>query len=501
VWHGTVLSILWQRHYKARPKRAALHEVPHGVYRGLFPQSEETTEAKGRDNVSDGLSEKPREIKLGSDGRCECNAASQCPLGRTGMAYRCTKEELLAAGCEVAWPAPADPATPGRAESTKYRKKPVVIEAVQWDETTTTKLLLENMGMRATRCEGHVSRPDECTNLVIVTPEGLMHADKGDWIIKGIKGEFYPCKPDIFAATYEPAAAPAPPGLTAADVQQVPRYFPADTGVMTRLEDNHVPSLCSSGGWVRHTDYAKLAADRQRLVEERDQLSAKIADYDNPQTVQELAIAHQGGYRAEVRRLTEELDYAKKVATDRQQLALDNRRLTEERDRQGDEVCRLNLDRNELQADNRRFTEENERLNTSLKTLAEKCANNDAEWKQAMDTLGRTAEERDKLTEEVAGLRRELEEVKSGYDTLNRNWDAVHQSAMGPIRRAVGDPDASVPEIVGKIEALRAAREADQRVMGEIDLIVYGPWSKGAQGALQAIKEVLAAAALTKGGQ
>ena len=38
----------------------------------------------------------------------------------------------------------------------------------------------------------------------IHTLEGVMRADPGDWIIKGIKGEFYPCKPDIFAATYEP---------------------------------------------------------------------------------------------------------------------------------------------------------------------------------------------------------------------------------------------------------------------------------------------------------
>jgi len=41
--------------------------------------------------------------------------------------------------------------------------------------------------------------------LVILTREGAMRADVGDWIIKGVQGEFYPCKPDIFAATYEPA--------------------------------------------------------------------------------------------------------------------------------------------------------------------------------------------------------------------------------------------------------------------------------------------------------
>lgn len=42
-------------------------------------------------------------------------------------------------------------------------------------------------------------------NLFIATLEGEMRADKGDWIIKGVQGEVYPCKPDIFAATYEAA--------------------------------------------------------------------------------------------------------------------------------------------------------------------------------------------------------------------------------------------------------------------------------------------------------
>ena len=55
----------------------------------------------------------------------------------------------------------------------KFRKKPVVIEAMQ----------------------------------LVGTLEGVMQAKPGDWIIRGVQGEFYPCKPDIFAATYEPADA------------------------------------------------------------------------------------------------------------------------------------------------------------------------------------------------------------------------------------------------------------------------------------------------------
>lgn len=76
----------------------------------------------------------------------------------------------------------------------KFRKKPVVIEAVQFTKENLAELL-DFVGQL---------KSDEEGNLAIETPEGTMWADPGDWIIKGVKGEFYPCKPDIFAATYEP---------------------------------------------------------------------------------------------------------------------------------------------------------------------------------------------------------------------------------------------------------------------------------------------------------
>ena len=79
----------------------------------------------------------------------------------------------------------------------KFRKKPVVIESIQFDG--------ENATEAAKFCGVMCSGPDvtPVTFLDIHTLEGVMRADIGDWIIKGIKGEFYPCKPDIFAATYE----------------------------------------------------------------------------------------------------------------------------------------------------------------------------------------------------------------------------------------------------------------------------------------------------------
>ena len=85
----------------------------------------------------------------------------------------------------------------------KFRKKPVVIEAIKWDGTLQTLKLLQSMGMENSSYSADYFRQDGISELKIETLEGLHNADLGDWIIKGVKGEFYPCKPDIFALTYE----------------------------------------------------------------------------------------------------------------------------------------------------------------------------------------------------------------------------------------------------------------------------------------------------------
>lgn len=83
----------------------------------------------------------------------------------------------------------------------KFRKKPVVIEAMQLDGENPYALVpWINDGIDPTA--NTVVRVDY-KSLVIRTLEGDMRATHGDWIIKGVQGEFYPCKPDIFSATYE----------------------------------------------------------------------------------------------------------------------------------------------------------------------------------------------------------------------------------------------------------------------------------------------------------
>lgn len=98
----------------------------------------------------------------------------------------------------------------------KYRKKPVVIDAVQltwenWSEMFEFAGVGKLADNKPTGCyvgadgvalpEGQTS---EKMGLLIPTLEGLMLACQNDYVIRGVKGELYPCKPDIFEATYEP---------------------------------------------------------------------------------------------------------------------------------------------------------------------------------------------------------------------------------------------------------------------------------------------------------
>lgn len=84
----------------------------------------------------------------------------------------------------------------------KFRKKPVVIEAWRWSPDEPPTRWPEWLDKAAVA--GKVQLAGAHTdNLRIDTLEGQMTACPGDWIIRGVKGELYPCKPDIFEATYE----------------------------------------------------------------------------------------------------------------------------------------------------------------------------------------------------------------------------------------------------------------------------------------------------------
>jgi hypothetical protein len=130
---------------------------------------------------------------------------------------------------------------------TKFRKKPVVIEAMRWNGSAeaagpiiswalssggTIRYWGDGSELANPNCptaEYHATHhycpscpfTSEKASLRVDTLEGTMRADVGDYIIRGVQGEFYPCKPDIFEATYEAVEVPE---LTAAENAEVIRF-------------------------------------------------------------------------------------------------------------------------------------------------------------------------------------------------------------------------------------------------------------------------------------
>lgn len=103
----------------------------------------------------------------------------------------------------------------------KFRKKPVVIEAVQVSkrmDITSPQWLAEAITRNDVILHGMGKFTRDMPWVEISTLEGTMRAEIGDWIIQGVAGELYPCKPEIFSKTYEPAdAAPTAPAQAEQD--------------------------------------------------------------------------------------------------------------------------------------------------------------------------------------------------------------------------------------------------------------------------------------------
>ena len=90
----------------------------------------------------------------------------------------------------------------------KYRKKPVIIEAIQWNGKNIKEIMaFMNSEFKYEKNTIYITKTftyEPKTNLLkIMTLEGEMKANINDFIIKGVNGEYYPCKPDIFLKTYE----------------------------------------------------------------------------------------------------------------------------------------------------------------------------------------------------------------------------------------------------------------------------------------------------------
>ena len=143
----------------------------------------------------------------------------------------------------------------------RFRKKPVVIEAVQ----------LTHHSLNAVeRFVGGDLGLDSSGGVVIATLEGAMHASIGDWIIRGVKGEFYPCKPDIFEAKYDaadddskPASTPAQPEHDAEVI--VDRLFTPCVSCASR--DDFCRGCDARRGQIRQAVQAGRALGRAEKVD------------------------------------------------------------------------------------------------------------------------------------------------------------------------------------------------------------------------------------------
>ena len=174
---------------------------------------------------------------------------------------------------------------------TEYRKKPVVVNAIRWDGTNADavrEFVKDDSGLSMVtdfrpQIEAY-GRVGNAKCFCIETLEGNMTAREGDWIIKGVVGEFYPCKPEIFAATYEPAALPLLPQ---------PAALPSRNWTMELLDaisKRFSAREPSTGAWAeqwRSVEEAVIvwrenlpaAPDEARVREWAEKFTKQVCDY------------------------------------------------------------------------------------------------------------------------------------------------------------------------------------------------------------------------------
>lgn len=155
---------------------------------------------------------------------------------------------------------------------TKYRKKPAVIEAVQIDkrmDLTSPPWWAEAVQQNRVILRGMGKFTRDLPVVEIETLEGVMTGIQGDWIILGVKGELYPCKPDIFAATYEPVDGETEMSSTAHEDQFLPHsddvaQAPDKGEDVTLPPPSHRHPMSGEPIWDEATARAAVLADRQQ---------------------------------------------------------------------------------------------------------------------------------------------------------------------------------------------------------------------------------------------
>jgi hypothetical protein len=145
----------------------------------------------------------------------------------------------------------------------KFRKKPVVIEAVQFGSRLDAEWICDIPEWLFAAMEVGAVQPGAPPedHLIIKTLEGNMRADPGDWIIKGVKGEIYPCKPDIFEETYQPVGIDMP--TLTPEMEESLRQAMEEPGNIQYMRDPGpaVGGLERGKGWLERTMIAEVDLD------------------------------------------------------------------------------------------------------------------------------------------------------------------------------------------------------------------------------------------------
>ena len=163
-------------------------------------------------------------------------------------------------------------------ECQKYRKKPVVIEAIRYSGDNLAEVLV--FTGKHPRFDEWFSSFDEYAAHVasdrqvfkILTLEGTMEASPGDWIIKGVKGEFYPCKPDIFEATYEPALSTVTPDEAGGLVERL-----QEQATLMKVLSPYFASACREAASLIQSQAAMIAALEAEAAKKDTALDAAFA--------------------------------------------------------------------------------------------------------------------------------------------------------------------------------------------------------------------------------
>ncbi|WP_212635541.1 zinc finger-like domain-containing protein [Ralstonia insidiosa] len=195
--------------------------------------------------------------------------------------------------------------------SNQYRKKPVVIEAVKIEkrmDLTSPAWWAEAIQSNAVIVHGMGKFTRDQPWVEISTLEGVMRGDDGDWIIRGVKGELYPCKPDIFSQTYEPAAlrAQADAGqfkCAAREQGTAGGHGAADCDWPTCSCDPHASRVIEALQEAGHLIHPSLPAAQGLSAEDHDRLWDLITKFESAEDAVLVGTAAADRYARSVRAL------------------------------------------------------------------------------------------------------------------------------------------------------------------------------------------------------